>query len=663
MRITAKLAYSQLKNNRSRTLWALIAIALSTALTTAVCSFVASGNTMLVNFLGEDYGVYGKSYMVLLLIPASIFAILIIAMSVTVVSNVFRISAQERVAQFGIMKCTGATKKQIKDTVMYESVQLCAIGIPVGIGLGLFLAFCGIKVANYFLDDLNNLAHIMINEINLSLDFVLSWQALLVSTVICFLTVLLAAWLPARKAAKISAIDCIRGTSEIKIDKDQLHTNALVDKLFGFEGTLAAKTIKRNHRNFRATVISLSVGIILFIGLGGLRNQASAIEAFMTPKSKQTVISEYTSAYERDINKVTGREETNYLHPIDSKYGDRVTQKLQEFNNISIFGIGNDWDTYSTVIPKQLISVQMQEALESEEEEDELEVEIITLDQENYEKLCEKASVPLGSTILLNHYSYNDFGHEVNLEPFSKTITAVNLIKADGTTLEMPIQGILTQEEIPAELVYPNTNPVRLVVPQAIVRSYAWYCAPTDVNSFIEYSNKVLDAIFPSNTDSSYMEEGFNTRVFKINDYMKVMNIAIALVAVFMYSFVVLLMLIGLTNVISTLSTNVMMRSREFAVLKSVGMTPESLKRMLNFESILCSMKALLYGLTIGIVVTYFINLPIRSMFPIPYKFPWLDIILCVGLVFFITWSTTRYAANKLKNQNIIEAIRSESGR
>lgn len=660
MKITAKLAYSQLKINRSRTLWTLIAIALSTALTTAICSFVSSGNAMLVDFLGENYGVYGKSYLMLLLIPAAIFGVLIIAMSVTVVSNVFRISAQERVTEFGIMKCTGATQKQILDTVMYESIWLCAIGIPVGICLGLILAFAGIHVANHFFGDLNSLAHIMINEINLSLHFVFSWQAILLSAVLCFMTVMYSAWRPAHKAAKVPAIECIRGAGETRINTKPLGTSYLVEKLFGFEGTLADKNLKRNHRNFRATVISLSVGVILFISLGGLQSQANAIEDYMNPGIDQTVISEYISDYANEIDEGTGREKTIYLHPVDSESANRVTQKLEEFEDTSVFGIGNDMDTYYTVLSKELISVKMQEAFEDEARLNyEFPVEIITLDQKNYAKLCEKAKVPIGSTILLNHYSYNDFGHEVNLEPFLSSIKKMELVKADGSTLDMPVQGILTQNQIPQELFYPNTNPVRLVVSKAMVRGFSWYCAPVEIDGFIEYSNKVLEDVFPSEVNSSYMEEGFNTRVYKINDYMKVMNIAISLVAVFMYSFVALLMLIGLTNVISTLSTNVLMRSREFAVLKSVGMTPESLRRMLNYESILCSIKALLYGIPIGIAVTFFVNLPIRTIFPIPYKIPWLSIILCVLVVFLITWSTKRYAAHKLKNQNIIDSIRS----
>lgn len=678
MKITAKLAYSQLKINRSRTRWTLLAIALSTSLTTAVCSFVASGNHMLVNFLGKDYGLYGGSYIVLLLIPAVIFGILVAAMSVTVISNVFRISAQERLTQFGIMKCTGATQKQITDTVMYESAWLCTIGIPVGLLLGLLLAFGGIQVANHYLGDLEALAHVMINEINLTLQFILSWQAVLVSAIFSFLIVLYSAWRPAHKAAKVSAIECIQGTQEINAKARQLRENRLVRRFFGFEGILADKNLKRNHRNFRATVASLSVGVILFVSLGGLQNQAAAIMDFMKPGNDATVISEYISGYSRKVNDKTGEIETIYLHPIDGAMGNYVTQRLEEFENTSILGIGNDGETYRTVLPRNLVSAKMQKAYQEEEESwgenaskeigttkdsYEFPVEIIILDQKNYEKLCEKAQVPVGSAILLNHYSYNDFGHKVNLQPFESSIGDIQLFKADGSTLDIAIQGSLTQDEIPSEFFYPNTNPVRLVVEDAMVRGFDWYGSPADIAGFMEYSNQVLAEVFKSTEDASYMEDGFSTRVYKMDEYIKVMNIAISLTSVFMYSFAGLLMLIGLTNVISTLSTNVRMRAKEFAVLKSVGMTPDGLRQMLNYESILCSLKALAYGVPVGIIVTILINLPIRTAFPIPYRLPWLSLFLCVLVVFFVTWGITRYAAHKLENQNLIESIRIESGR
>lgn len=665
MSITARLAYSQLKINRSRTIGALIAIALATALITAVCSFVASGNAMLVDFLGADYGEYGKSYVSLLLVPAILFGVIILSMAIIVISNVFRVSASERVAQFGVLKCVGATKKQITESVMCESVFLSAVGIPLGILAGLLLTFAGISVANHFLNDLNALVRMMINEITLSLSFVVSWKALLLSAAVCFLTVLLSAWLPAHKAAGVAAIDCIRGTGGVKIDRKQVRTSSLVERFFGIEGALAAKNLKRNRRNFRSTVIALATGVTLFISLAALSDQASGIQAYMQPAADETVLAEYTSNYTTHTNNATGKEETVYTHPISSELGNTIAQKLGEFDGVKIFGMGTDLDTYTTVLPENLISAQMKSALEASDPQDRqaLPVELITLDDAHYAALCEKAGVPLGSTILLNHYNYNDNGKSVDLVPFSSELKAISLMKADGSTQSVSVRGILTQEKMPKELFYPNTNPIRLVLPQAEVRSYAWYASPSDITGFIAYTNEVLDQTFPEDEDASYMESGFNTRVYKTDDYLKVMNIAIVLVSVFMYSFVALLMLIGSTNVISTMTTNVQMRSREFAVLQSVGMTSGGLKRMLNLESILCSLKALLYGLPIGILMSVLINLPIRSMFPIPYTLPWLAILLCVLFVFLITWGTTRYAARRLQKQNIIETIRSESGR
>lgn len=192
------------------------------------------------------------------------------------------------------------------------------------------------------------------------------------------------------------------------------------------------------------------------------------------------------------------------------------------------------------------------------------------------------------------------------------------------------------------------------------MRGYTWYADPADIDGFMDYANDLMVKMFPRVQESAYMEIGFTTRVYKIQDYMKVMNIAIVLVMVFVYSFVILLTLIGLTNVISTMSTNVHMRSREFAVLQSAGMTHGGIKRMLNLESIMCSAKSLIIGVPLAIALTYLINIPVRSMFPVPYQVPWLAATGCVAVVFAITWFTIRYSASRLREKNIVETIRLE---
>ena len=261
MKLTARLAYSQIKTNRSRAFWTLAGIVLSTAMITAVFGFASSADVMFKGLMGEsDY--YNSIYSAMLLGLGAIFGSIIIAASVIVVSNAFRVNAGERIKQFGALKSVGATKRQIAEIIMYEGLLLATVGIPVGIALGLLVNFVGIQIMDYLLDGANKR-----NTFQINFDFVIAWQAIIVSVILSFVTVWMSVWLPAHKAAKMAAIDAIRGTGEVKIKAKNVRGGRLIGKLFGFEGTLAYKSLKRSRRNFRATVVSLTVSIILFIGI------------------------------------------------------------------------------------------------------------------------------------------------------------------------------------------------------------------------------------------------------------------------------------------------------------------------------------------------------------------------------------------------------------
>lgn len=661
MNITATLAFSQLKKKRTRSMASVFAIMLSTSMTTAVCSFIVSGNAMLVDLIGDDYGEYGAAYFSILLIPGILLGILIAAMSVIVISNVFRVSAGERIAQFGTLKCVGATGKQIVETVMYESFFLSLIGIPCGIGLGMIFTYFGIGIANNYLDELNSLVHMMMTEITFSLRFIISWKALLLSAGISFLTVLFSAYLPAKKSAKISAIDCMRGVenktiSDKKSRRKELKQSDLI------EARLAITNVRRNRRNTRTSVTVLSISIILFISLSGLRSIAGNVEEYIYQYSTQTVTVDYTSNYDSRINPVTGRDEVHYTRPIDTDLAEQIANELRAFDDQEFFGAGNDYDTYFTVLSEDLLTSDMikaQEYLEGNQKTQyEFPVEIIVLDRNHYEELCVTAGVETGSCILLNTFSYNHRGTEESIVPFSETMNTLTLETADGTPTVVEIDGILTRADIPEELLYPNTNPVRLVVPKAKVRGYNWMSSPADEEGYMEYANEIMERYFPEGEADAYMELGFSTRVFKTEDYVKVMNIAIVLASVFLYSFVILLAMIGVINVISTMSTNVQMRQREFAVLQSIGMTSDSLRKMLNMESILCAGKALLFGVPIGLAFILIMNYSVRMIFPIAFCIPWKAIGVVMVLVFLLIWGTIRITASKLKEQNIIETIR-----
>ena len=661
MNILFSFACKQLKRKKGRTAVTATAIALSAALLTAVVNFVASGRTMLVNFLGKDYGLYGGAYMMILLVPALFLAALIIAMSVIVISNAFRMSANERVAQFGTLKCVGATKKQIYQTIMYECVLLCTFAIPLGVLSGYLLSFLGIGVVNLYMEELNVLVRSMMRQVNFALSFVFSSAALFVSIVISLGTALFAAMLPARKAMRISALDCLRNGGETDTSGYK-RTRITIDAKGKVEYQLARKNVSSYRKRMHSAVTAFSISIMLFITLSGLQEIAGGIQDYITMDYGYSVIADYAANFKNTINPQTGRRQQECAFPITAEKAEEITAKLREYEDTDIYGDGQDYTTYVALLSEQDLTEEMRQAIANDEEgrsETILEVERIILDEKHYGELCAQLGIAKGGTILLNDYQYNDKGTERHIVPLSETVTTLELEKADGSRDTVQIDSVLTLAEIPKQLLYPNTNPIRLIVPSAgmTVRGYNWMASPADEEGFMAYAKDVLESYFPQN-GLDYGEAGYTSRVFGAQDFARIMNIAIILAAVFLYAFVFLLGLIGVLNVISTVSFQIKTRARELAVLQSVGMPSESVQKMLTVESILCAGKALVVGLPIGMVIVLLMVRCVKMLFPIPFHMPWAAIIFTICLSFLVMWTTVRISARTLKKQNIIETIR-----
>lgn len=288
-----------------------------------------------------------------------------------------------------------------------------------------------------------------------------------------------------------------------------------------------------------------------------------------------------------------------------------------------------------------------------------LDVERIILDDKHYREVCAQAGTDYGGTILLNDYKYNDKGTERHIPPLSMTASTLKLEKADGSLDNINIDGVLTVSEIPKELMYPNTNPIRLIVPSEGIslRGYNWMASPEDEEGFMEYARAVLESYFPQN-GMDYEEAGYTSRVYGAQDFVKIMNIAIILAAFFLYAFVFLLGLIGVLNVISTVSFQIKLRARELAVLQSVGMSSESVQKMLSIESVLCGGKALIFGLPVGMCIVFLMARCVKMLFPISFHMPWAAIAITLILSLLVMWGTVRISARALKKQNIIETIR-----
>ncbi|MDR1736402.1 MAG: ABC transporter permease [Oscillospiraceae bacterium] len=645
-KLTASLAYSQLNQNRRRSLWTLAGIILSTAMITAVCGFVASGDAAMIELQGEDYyetGVY-KSTLIGL---GAVLSLIIVSASVVVVSNAFRVSAGERKRQFGLLKSVGATKRQIAQTVMYEGVMLSLAGIPIGIAAGMLVDLAGITIANYFLEGLNRINADMGNA-GLYLRFLVPWQMPVIAAAVAFLTVMVSAWLPARKAAKIAAIDAIRGAGDVKIKPRQARPNRLISLLFGFEGALASKSMKRARRSFRATVTSLTVGIVLMIVAGnlGVQMRRMVVIAGYGMDATVTALWSYRG------------QESGKLNGADAQ---AAADELGQFQDTQIYGVGANLGAGETRVPREMLTAKMTEFLEDFRDfpyapngEFAAAVSLISADEDNYARLCARAGVPVGSNILINVKRTEIDEKKSEFAPYVFAGQTLTMDVYGKPSVEIPLHGQLSGGDVPTEIIYAADNQdLVILVPSLQAEDYVWFAAPQDVKGFISHAKAVLERRIAGT--------GAYAQVTDIREVTRAIRNFTRVVMVFVYGFVGMLILIGLTNVISTISTNIRARAGEFAVLQSVGMTRKGIARMLNLESVLCSLRALLLGIPLGLLASFLLHRSIAQSTEFAYEPPLMSVIYCVAGVLAVTWVTMRYSASKLRGESIVEAIRGES--
>lgn len=658
MKITSQLALNQIKLNKKRTIASILAISLSTALVTAVMCFATSGNKMLTDFLGPGYGDYAGAYSVIIAVPALLLGLLIAYMSVTVISNIFATSANKRIQEFGILKCVGGTKKQIKASVIYEALWLSLIGIPLGLILGTLIGYIGVRVTGRFVSDINDISQsIIMRPFSFSLTFYISVWTYLAAAVFSFLIVLSSANKPARAVAKLTAIQCVKGMAA----RTNLHEIEVKDgwaeKILGCEGAIAYKNIKRNKYGYKATIRALSLGVLLLLLTGGLSGQAKEFMDWMNPDSKEMMV-DYCSIRDMQINKNTGKEEEKIVAPIPAVTYNKITDKLSEYG-ATVYGVGSDACTYHALLDKDVLSEEMSQAPDIFDENKETKVELVAVDEKLYKKLCDRAGVAYGSNLLINAYEYNDNGRIKTINPFKEDVTEITMVNAADEKQTIRVGGILDQEDLKEQGFHDmNPYPVRMVVPDIDARIFSWFCMPDDEETYTKYARKIMDEYYPILTEDSYVEQGYTVRIACVDTMVKMLNVAIVLAEIVLYGFVILLIFMGFTSVVSTLATNIRIRSREFAILKSVGMTNASLRKMIYCESIICMIKAFIPGIAFGIAIPFVINLSIRKAFPVLYSIPWGILVVGIAALFVIVILITCLEMNKLKDKSIIDEIR-----
>ncbi|KKK36467.1 cell division protein FtsX [Mesobacillus campisalis] len=584
--------------------------------------------------------------MTLFSLAGIIMAVIIIG-SIALIYNAFAISVSERARHLGMLSSVGATKRQKRNSVFFEGAVIGAISIPVGILAG--LAGIGITFIfiNTFIQDALNVTE--------RLELVVTPASILIACGISILTIFISTYIPAQKASRISAIDAIRQTHDIKLSGKTVKTNRLVRKIFGLEAEIGLKNVKRNRKRYLATVFSLVISIVLFL----------SVTYFTENLKKSLELSQDNLQYDIQIfSSHLGKEELASFAELD-----QVTKStfIDEVQFEALVGIDD--------LPDPLKKQIAENDLELTDGKYPYYTVMHGLDSESFQAYATQIGVDAAdftqpdkpSAIVIDQISYEDasIGKLIQTKALEAEvgdkIDLFSMPYGDSETeqpereLEGTVQiGALT-DEVPIGVQTASLGGVNLIVPEDTL----WQLAADaeQVSSYV-----YLNSSDPMATQTAIEDrKDTNINVYNVFQRRQQDEQMILLMSVFTYGFITLISLISIANIFNTISTSISLRKREFAMLRSVGMTPKGFNKMIHYESVFYGVKALAYGLPISILVMFGMHHALRYTFEYGFSLPWMSILFVIVLIFLIVGAAMLYSISKIKNENIIEGLKQEN--
>ena len=642
-----------------------------------------------------------SNYMSMLWGMASILIIIIVVASISLIYNAFSISISERTKQFGLLKSIGATKKQIRKSVLFEAFSLCIIGIPLGIGSGLL----GIGITFHFVGKL--LANLIVDGNSAELKLVISWQAIIPAAIIALVTIIISAMLPARRAVKMPAIYALRENNEIKIRRKNVRSSKLVYKLFGFEGMLANKNLKRNRRKHRLTVASLALSVILFVSTNAFTNYMTDSTSVIDTNTEHDIL---FWATQEELNNNDLSQTKLRLKQI--KYVDEVaySTELTGVSKIPIDSINSE----CLELSKPTTDSSGKNAF--------IDTYFIFIDNNTYKKYLEKQNLDLNQylnndnpspliwdnvfaltesnqLLTTNVLSDNNFSGSSYYVNFIKGHSYMGIITdtgkltlsyekipddnledvsvtTDSDFVAVPEEKALTEISVKGAKVMDGKMPLgaqinrwrvqlTMVLPYSVFETFS----KRTLNDSISYDFMIQAEQHKQATEALTKffknDNGYKTVIAShINDSRasdESERSLLLIIKIFTYGFISLITLIVVANVFNTISTNIQLRRKEYAMLKSVGMTKKGFDRMMNYECILYGLKGLLFGLPVSFWLCYLMYRSVANAWDVSFTLPWVSIIIVCICVFIIVFASMLYSMSKIKKDNPIDALRNDN--
>lgn len=606
-----------------------------------------------INYNSTLLALYGEStYGNVMTTMVSMMMIMLALVSIgciIVIYNSFAISVMERKKEFGLLSSIGATKKQLAHTVFFEAVVVGVIGIIFGI-LGAYIGIgCVVLVINNLISDM----------LDYKLYLVTNPLFIIIPVIFMIVVIGVSAFIPSRKASKVSPIEAIRQNDDIKINKKKIKTSKLALKLFGIEGEIALKNIKRNKKKYRVTIVSLFISIVLFISFSSYMNY--------TLNTASSVMGEVPYDYQISYFGDDPNNDKEALDKINEivKSSDVKEYVSYSVSNLSI--IGNY--TYSDEYLDFYKSAYGDDGIKALNNLKYQYISIYILDDNSYNKYKKLIGLDKDSVILLNKFKGVSYGNNKRVN--------YNIPVINNGNINIKICNFDDNDEDVDTTKYCNKNIDNIFVTNKSFDLIEEFSYMDDFKLIV--NKKLYDSISDSSTHYTQfniisdntnnidkltkdLDKYSNVNYTNIKEAMKQANNLILVVKILMYGFISLVTLIGVTSVFNTISTSMALRKREFAVLRSIGLTNRGFNKILFFESLFFGMKSLIFAIPVSIGITVLIHYALADMVSIStIIIPWKYIIISIVSVFVIVLLTMMYSTSKIKKHNIIEQIREEN--
>lgn len=590
--------------------------------------------TINTELLGWQGGNLSKTSSTLLYTVGGIVIGIIIISSIFVIRNSFNISVVEKHKEYGMLASIGATPKQIRHSVLFEALTIGLIAIPLGILCGIIAIFVLVFLINAILGD-------FLGTINFA--YYLPVMPIIVTVMATLVTIILSALIPAVIASHTSPIDALRNTKDIKIKSKKLKTPNIIKKIFGVGGDLAYKNLKRSKKKYRTTVVSLVVSIVIFISLS----------TFIQYGFKIGFI------YYQDLNYNVS---VNIYNTDKAEDQLEATDKIIKLDNIKYYSLRRET---SIDIPFELLTPGANTYTHGDLTRS---VNIISVGRDEYERFVKR----VGGSI--SDYKDGAILIDKTYANINGVYTEINYLNIDAGEMLKGTHGYYDRElgefiENDFEIkIIKRTDELPMGIDVSSDYGTAYLIVSEEyMDSLVKntYTNTIyIDSDNPKQLckelDELELSSG-NIEYTNLDEIAKMLDAMILIISIFLYGFIAVITLIGVTNIFNTITTNMFLRSKEFAILKSTGMTDKEFNRMVNLESVLYGLKSLVIGIPIGIALSYLIYTAFTSKLQVPYVLPISAILISIIFVFIIVYITMRFSMKKINKQNIIETIRNDN--